>query len=55
MKGPGLILRLNVEGKPSMGGIHKFNQLGSFDQCTRTDLEVTFVHDHYDLRKNFPS
>ena len=28
-----------------MGGIHKFNQLGSFDQCTRTDFEVTFVHD----------
>ena len=37
-----------------MGGIHKFNQLGSFDQCTRTDFEVTFVHDHHDLRKDFP-
>jgi len=36
-----------------MSGIHKFNQLDSFDQCIRADLEVTFVHDHHDLRKDF--
>jgi len=38
-----------------MGRIDKFNQLGSFDHYTRTDLEVTFVHDHHDLRMDFPS
>jgi len=38
-----------------MGGIHKFDQLDSFDQYTRTDLEETFVHDQHGLSKGFLS
>jgi len=38
-----------------MGRIYKFDQLDSFDHCTRTEFEVTFVYDQHDLRKGFPS